>query len=276
MTAEQRVLSLGVFVKSHAAAILEAWMQYQSCPADLSERQARHYCELILEGIAQTDTLEWSDPSLKVLKERLVEISQAYALHRATPSETALTMFSLKEALVALLRETITDRAVIWQTIVAYNGMIDRMGLYTIETFSARRESMIYEQQRSILELSTPVIKLWDKILALPVVGTVDTVRTQQIMESLLQMIVDTAAQVVLVDITGVPIVDTTVARHLLQTVTAARLLGAEVILVGISPRIAQTLVHLGVDLGDVTTRASMASGLELALARTRQKVVAA
>ncbi|MGV3720350.1 MAG: STAS domain-containing protein, partial [Actinomycetota bacterium] len=146
--------------------------------------------------------------------------------------------------------------------------LLDRLPLYTTEAFQRAREEVIARQQQELLELSTPVVKLWDGILALPLIGTLDSARTQVVMESLLQMIVDTGAEVAIIDITGVPTVDTLVAQHLLKTVTAARLMGADCIISGIRPQIAQTIVHLGVDLQDVTTKATMADAFRLALRR--------
>ena len=154
--------------------------------------------------------------------------------------------------------------------------MIDRLGLYTTEVYQKSREEVIQRQQQEMLELSTPVVKLWDGILALPMIGTLDSARTQVVMETLLQRIVETGAEIAIIDITGVPTVDTLVAQHLLKTVTAARLMGADCIISGIRPQIAQTIVHLGVDLGDVVTKATLADafarGAEAARARRRPR----
>ena len=147
--------------------------------------------------------------------------------------------------------------------------MLDSLGLHTVKTFQKSREEVINRQQREMLELSTPVVKLWDGILALPMIGTLDSARTQVVMENLLQKVVDTGAQIAILDITGVPTVDTLVAQHLLKTVTALRLMGAECIISGVRPQIAQTIVHLGVDLQGVTTKANLADALALALKRT-------
>jgi rsbT co-antagonist protein RsbR len=151
--------------------------------------------------------------------------------------------------------------------------MLDALGLYTMETYQRGRETIIQRQQRELLELSTPVVRLWDDILALPLVGTLDSARTQIVMESLLQMIVDTGSAIAIIDITGVPTVDTLVAQHLLKTVAATRLMGADCIISGIRPQIAQTIVHLGVDLGEVTTKATLADAFAVALERTGSTV---
>jgi rsbT co-antagonist protein RsbR len=152
--------------------------------------------------------------------------------------------------------------------------LLDKLGLYTTEVYQKAREAIITRQQEEMLELSTPVVKLWDGILALPMIGTLDSARTQIVMETLLQKIVETGSALAIIDITGVPTVDTLTAQHLLKTVTAARLMGAECIISGIRPQIAQTIVHLGVDLGDVSTKAALADAFALALERTGRTVV--
>ena len=157
-----------------------------------------------------------------------------------------------------------------WST----NELLDKLGLYTTEVYQKTREEIISRQQEEMLELSTPVVKLWDGILGLPMIGTLDSARTQIVMESLLQKIVETGSALAIIDITGVPTVDTLTAQHLLKTVTAARLMGAECIISGIRPQIAQTIVHLGVDLGDVITKASLADALALALEKTGRTVI--
>lgn len=137
-----------------------------------------------------------------------------------------------------------------------------------MEVFQKSREETIQRQQQEMLELSTPVVKLWDGILALPLIGTLDSARTQIVMESLLAKIVETGCEVAILDITGVLTVDTLVAQHLLKTVAAARLMGADCIISGIRPQIAQTIVHLGVDLSTVVTKATMAEAFQVALRR--------
>jgi rsbT co-antagonist protein RsbR len=152
--------------------------------------------------------------------------------------------------------------------------MLDKLGLYTIEVFQKGREEVIARQQQEMLELSTPVVQLWDGILALPLIGTLDSARTQTVMENLLEKIVETGSEVAILDITGVPTVDTLVAQHLMKAVAAARLMGAECIISGIRPQIAQTIVHLGVDLADVTTKASLADAIKHALQRSELMIV--
>jgi rsbT co-antagonist protein RsbR len=164
--------------------------------------------------------------------------------------------------------EVLAER--IWQITL----LLDRLGLYTTEVHQKSKDEIILRQQHEMLELSTPVVELWHGILAVPLIGTLDSVRTQVVMESLLQKIVDTGAALAIIDITGVPTVDTLVAQHLLKTVAAARLMGADCIISGIRPQIAQTIIHLGVDLGDVTTKATLAAAFSVALQRSGLKIV--
>ena len=173
-----------------------------------------------------------------------------------------------------VLREVFAENsnALIEETWLA-TTLLDQLGLWTTESYQKAREQVILRQQEELMELSTPVVKLWDGILALPIIGTLDSARTQVVMESLLQRIVDTGAEVAIIDITGVPTVDTLTAQHLLKTITAARLMGADCIISGIRPQIAQTIVYLGVDLQDVVTKASLADAFALALKRTGRTI---
>ena len=200
------------------------------------------------------------------------EISSSRARRGFSPSETATFVLSLKQPLFRALQKATGNEASgmeLWKITV----LLDRLGLLSTEMYHKSREEVIGRQQRELLELSTPVVKLWDGILALPLIGTLDSERTQIVMESLLQSIVDTGAAIAIIDITGVPTVDTLVAQHLLKTVAAARLMGAECIISGIQPQIAATIVHLGVDLNTVATKATLADAFALALRRTGQTV---
>jgi rsbT co-antagonist protein RsbR len=204
----------------------------------------------------------------------LTDVSVKQALAGASPTDTATFVFSLKAPLFALLQQECgkdADRLSreVWTATV----LIDRLGLYTAEVFQKSREDVIRRQQEELLELSTPVVRLWQGILALPLIGTLDSSRTQVVMESLLQEIVQQEAAIAIIDITGVPTVDTLVAQHLLKTVSAARLMGADCIISGIRPQIAQTMVHLGVEL-NVVSKANMADAFALALRRVNKKVV--
>lgn len=211
------------------------------------------------------EAANWADA-----RQLLAEISQERVRQGFSPIETASFIFSLKEPLFAHLRAAIGNNTeqLVEQT-VAVGELFDKLGLFTIEVYQKSRELVIARQQQDLLELSTPVVQLWQNVLALPLIGTLDSARTQVVMESLLQKIVDTGASIAIIDITGVPTVDTLVAQHLLKTVAAARLMGADCIISGIRPQIAQTIVHLGVDLEEVTTKATLADAFVVALKRT-------
>ena len=200
------------------------------------------------------------------VRELLAALSRSRAVQGFTPSETATFVFSLKQPVFSRLRQELGKSATAladetWRATV----ILDKLGLYSAEVYQQRREEVIKRQQMELLELSTPVVQLWDGILALPLIGTLDSARTQVVMENLLQSIVDTGSSLAIIDITGVPTVDTLVAQHLLKTVTAARLMGAQCVISGIRPQIAQTMVHLGVAFGDVVTKASLADALAFA-----------
>jgi rsbT co-antagonist protein RsbR len=218
---------------------------------------------------------DWSD-----VRRFLEDLSRNRAMLGFSPSQTATFVFSLKEALFPQLRRLLEkDPAKLVTTMWTISTLIDQLGLYLTEVYQKGREEVISRQQEEMLELSTPVVELWDGVLALPLIGTLDSARTQVVMESLLQRIVDTGAAIAIIDITGVPTVDTLVAQHLLKTVAAARLMGADCIVSGIRPQIAQTIVHLGVDLQDVVTKATLADAFAVALKRlnlTVQKAGAA
>jgi rsbT co-antagonist protein RsbR len=219
----------------------------------------------VQSGDANTsESSQWSE-----VRDFLTEISRARALRGFTPSETATFVMSLKQPLFRQLQADLGNDAaalgdVLWHATV----MLDRLALLTTEVHQRSREETIARQQRELLELSTPVVRLWDEILALPLVGTLDSERTQIVMETLLQRIVEDGAAVAILDITGVPTVDTLVAQHLMKTVAATRLMGADCIISGIRPQIAQTIVHLGVDLSEVTTKATLADAFATALER--------
>jgi rsbT co-antagonist protein RsbR len=202
----------------------------------------------------------------------LDELSRGRARDGFTPSETALGVFSLKEAVY----ELVADSAELVPEYLAFTRMVDDLGLRTFETYSVTREQIISDQATAMLELSTPVVRLWDGIIAVPLVGTLDSARTQLVMEKLLDTLVATGADHAVIDITGVPTVDTEVAQHLLKTVSAARLLGAECTISGIRPQVAQTIVSLGIEFGDIVTKATLADALALALRQAGLKVVPA
>jgi rsbT co-antagonist protein RsbR len=207
------------------------------------------------------------------IRAMLEQISRSRALQGYSPSETATFIFSLKEPLFNRLNAVYgRDASQISQGVLEATTIVDKLGLFTFETFVKAREEVINRQSREIAELSTPVVKLWDGILALPLIGTLDSARTQVVMETLLETTVQQSAQVAIIDITGVPTVDTLVAQHLLKTVAAMRLMGADCIISGIRPQIAQTMVHLGVEL-NVDSKATLADAFKLALIKTGRGV---
>ncbi len=210
------------------------------------------------------------EPTLEVLD----ELSRNRGRMGFSPSETATFVLSLKEPLATGLRQEGGSLEQLFEDTWTISTLLDKLALYTTEIYQQTREEVIARQQEDMLELSTPVVKIWDGVVALPLIGTLDSARTGVIMESLLQRIVETGSEIAIIDITGVPTVDTLVAQHLLKTVAAARLMGADCIISGIRPQIAQTMVHLQIDLSSVTTKATLAEALRAALVRTGHRVV--
>jgi rsbT co-antagonist protein RsbR len=236
--------------------------------ADLRE-QSREFLSLFQQAAQQGDLSNVNDPAWRDVLELLRDVSASRARQGFTPMQTASFVMSLKQPLFARLRRELAhDPAGMGEETWTATMVLDQLGLYTTDAFLKTREEAIARQQTEMLELSTPVVKLWEGILALPMIGTLDSSRTQVVMETLLQRIVEIGADVAIIDITGVPTVDTLVAQHLLKTVTAARLMGADCIISGIRPQIAQTIVHLGVELGDVITKATLADAFAVALQR--------
>jgi len=257
-------------------AILQQWLERQlSAPglrtdrlgrSELTEHSRRFL--VLLRDAARSGGTDIHGAAWASTRQMLDDLSMTRAQQGFSPSETALFVFSLKEALFDRLRArneaADTTAAMIWHT----TTLLDKLGLYTTEVFQKGREQVIVRQQQELMELSTPVVTLWEGVLALPIIGTLDSARTQVVMESLLQRIVDSGASIAIIDITGVPTVDTLTAQHLLKTIAAARLMGADCIISGIRPQIAQTIVHLGVDLGTVVTKATLADAFAVALRR--------
>ena len=223
----------------------------------------------VFEPAVQSNKLDIDAPEWAEVRAFLDEFSKRRVLAGFSSDETAMFIFSLKRPVFDVLREESSDVKQLAANMWEGTLLLDKLGLHTVKAFQKSRETVISRQQQELLELSTPVVKLWDGILALPMIGTLDSARTQVVMESLLQKIVETESQIAIIDITGVPTVDTLVAQHLLKTVTALRLMGADCIISGVRPQIAQTIVHLGVDLQGVTTKANLADALALALKRT-------
>ncbi|HEX8203933.1 MAG TPA: STAS domain-containing protein [Isosphaeraceae bacterium] len=267
----------------HEADLLADWVGEQIAAAaggtsrlkegELRE-QSREFLTL-LRAAAQVGRLDdIRTPPWEGVRNLLGDISRARSLQGFSPSETASFVFSLKRPLFQrLLRQSAQDGRGLAEDAWGVTELLDQLGLYTAEVYQKSREDVIRRQQQEMMELSTPVVKLWEGILALPMIGTLDSARTQVVMETLLQKIVETGSGIAIIDITGVPTVDTLTAQHLLKTVTAARLMGAECIISGIRPQIAQTMVHLGVELAGITTKASLADAFAVALERTGRTV---
>jgi rsbT co-antagonist protein RsbR len=233
------------------------------------EQQGAQFLQLLSAALDGKQAIDLNAAQAKPLREFLEGLSRSRAQQGFSSGETATFIFSFKRPLFQALKlEAGANADALAEEIWAATQLLDSLGLHTVSTFQRAREELINRQQEEMLELSTPVVKLWEGILALPMIGTLDSQRTQVVMESLLQKIVETGSDMAIIDITGVPTVDTLVAQHLLKTVTALRLMGAECIISGIRPQIAQTIVHLGVDLQGVVTKASLADALALALKR--------
>jgi rsbT co-antagonist protein RsbR len=239
------------------------------------EQQCKEFIRLLGEGLKADSNMDFENPVWTPVREFLAGVSRTATAQGYTPTETATFIFSLRKPVFSRLKKEIKSVEGLGAELMAVSEFIDAMGLFTNESYQKCREELIAAQQQAMIELSTPVVKLWDGVLALPLIGTLDSARTQVVMESLLQKIVETGSSVAIIDITGVPTVDTLVAQHLLKTVTAARLMGADCIISGIRPQIAQTIVHLGVALNNVVTKASLADAFAMALDRAGLQVVA-
>jgi rsbT co-antagonist protein RsbR len=239
--------------------------------------QSQQIVDMLARSIKDSEDGEFESPSFDELRLFLNEISRTRAIKGYTPLENATYILSLRNTLLPLLAEELQGNADAFVREMQYfTTLLDKMGLVMVENYIRSREEIIRQQREDMMELSTPVIKVWDKILTLPIVGTLDSRRAQLMMEAMLQKIVESGSIVAILDITGVKTMDTLVANHLIKTVTAARLMGARCILTGVSPAIAQTMVQLGIDLTQITTRAQMADGIKLALEMTGRAVVTA
>jgi len=234
------------------------------------EQQTAEFIKLLAAVSEHAAAGDISSAEFKPIRDFLDGVSRSRVAQGFSSDETASFIFSLKKPFFAALRtEAGKDADALADQVWRATELLDALGLHTVKAYQKSREEVINRQQREMLELSSPVVKLWEGIIALPMIGTLDSARTQVVMENLLQKVVETGAQIAILDITGVPTVDTLVAQHLLKTVTALRLMGAECIISGVRPQIAQTIVHLGVDLQGVTTKANLADALALALKRT-------
>ncbi|MCA1245078.1 STAS domain-containing protein [Massilia sp. MS-15] len=284
MTTKDYAALISQLIQEHQADIGAEWIAQLEAlivrGTSSSKEQLRSHCQQFLSAFASAtrggelgniDHRSWDE-----VRDLLAEISSSRARSGSTPSETATFVFSLKQPLFTALRQGFgSDAEAVAVSSWTISTLLDKLGLYTIEVFQKTKDQIIVRQQQELLELSTPVVKLWNGILALPLIGTLDSARTQVVMENILQKIVDTGAVIAIIDITGVPTVDTLVAQHLMKTIAAARLMGADCIISGIRPQIAQTIVHLGVNLEDVITKATLADAFLVALERTGTSVVA-
>ncbi len=273
---------LSKLVHDHEAELLADWLErLKAAGGDgggrIKEAQLATQCRNFLAAFREVLAgQKGQSPALDRARDMMADISRSRAVQGFSPSETAIFIFSLKEPIFGLIQKQGAKAATTAvQDLGTASVLLDQLGLFTMEVYQKSREEVIIRQQQEIAELSTPVVRLWDGVLALPLIGTLDSNRTQVVMENLLQAIVEQAASIAIIDITGVPTVDTLVAQHLLKTIAAARLMGADCIVSGIRPQIAQTMVHLGVELS-VVSKATLADALALAFKRTGRAVVSA
>lgn len=269
-------------LRTHHAELLSEWKQAQLGTArkglikdaELHEQSAE-FLGLLEEATRSGELKDVNSAPWSNVRSFLARLSQKRSAQGFSPIETATFVFSFKSPLFSRLQQEYSrDAAALASETWTATQLLDQLGLLTAESFQKSREEVIGRQREEMLELSTPVIKLWDGVLALPLIGTLDSARSQVVMESLLTRIVETGSPIAIIDITGVPTVDTLTAQHLIKTITAARLMGAECIISGIRPQIAQTIVHLGVDLNSVITKSSLADAFRLALDRLRLQIV--
>ncbi len=278
---QQRTIDL---IRAHQDQVVTQWAENLNTGAQdarISPReldtQLREFWRLFLDTLAQSSAAGIGSSEWAETRSFLEQLSRDRVLKGFSSSETASFLFSLKRPLFELVQQGLADDPkLLGNQLWAITEVIDTLGLHSVKVYQKTREDVIQRQQEEMLELSTPVVKLWEGVLALPMIGTLDSQRTQVVMESLLQRIVDTGSEIAIIDITGVPTVDTLVAQHLLKTVTAIRLMGADAIISGVRPQIAQTIVHLGLDLQGIVTKANLADALALALKRTGQVVTQA
>jgi rsbT co-antagonist protein RsbR len=276
---------LPAIVEQHQKEILTEWLNQQLTSGEwragrIQESQLREesqrFLTLLTQAMQQGIEFDARSAQWSGVRDFLGELSRSRAAQGFSPSQVATFVFSLKQALFRRIAESLKgDPAALAATLWDATLVLDALGLYTTEVFQQVRESLIARQQEELIELSTPVVQLWPGILALPLIGTLDSERTQVVMESLLERLVATGSSLAVIDITGVPTVDTLVAQHLLKTVAAAQLMGADCIISGIRPQIAQTIVHLGIDLSAVATKASLSDAFALALKRLGLTVTA-
>ena len=258
-------------LRQNEAQLLDNWLTKQAATYGLADqpdlrRQASDLLNTLLQSLAADLTLSADGVAWQLVFDRMTAIADTRARQGYSPRDTGQYIVGLKEALLDVLQTGMTsDYKALYDETVALGRLFDRLVLVAFETFISGREAVILRQTNEIAEVSTPVIQVWDGILALPIIGTLDSARTQLVMENLLQSIVDTGSSLAILDISGVPAVDSLIAQHLIKTVNATRLMGAECVISGIRPEIAQTVVHLGIDLSNIVTKATLASALKYA-----------
>jgi rsbT co-antagonist protein RsbR len=260
-------------LKQHEEKLIEDWTDRVavSLRGRLSHAELRRQIQELhrtVHGALEAGAAGIEDDAAAELRGLLSELSSVRARQGFTATETAVSVFALKEAVLSVLDPAGPDTASL-RDYVLFSAFVDRLGLFTFDSYTRAREELIADQTEQLLELSTPVVKLWEGVVAVPLVGTLDSARAQVVMERLLQTLVDTGSPYAIIDITGVPAVDTQVAQHILKTVVAARLMGADCIISGIRPQIAQTIVALGIEFGDIATKATLADALRHVLRQT-------
>ncbi|TDW44627.1 rsbT co-antagonist protein RsbR [Flavobacterium sp. 270] len=266
-------------LKEHESKINTIWakllMERGSTDGVTEEEESKEFTSLLLDALKQGGNSEnLNSHAFEKLYDLLTGISISRAKRGFSPRETGQYMISFKEAASQILSEIEKDQATLYAANLELNAIVDNLTIMTFESFMRGREDVISRQTDEISEISTPVIRVWDGVVALPIIGTLDSSRTQIVMENLLQQIVDTESSIAILDISGVPAVDSLVAQHLIKTVSATRLMGAECIISGIRPEIAQTVVHLGIDLTGIITKATLASALQTAFNMLQLTVV--
>lgn len=265
-------------LKNNKQTILDLWVEKQKqeeeyFSVDDQIEESKELVDALVDSLNTSTIEDKNHAGFEKVNEVLMGIAVSRAKQGYSPRETGIYLFSLKEALLQTLSKNTNDAAVLYDDSLKISKIVDNMTVLTFEGFIKGREDVILRQTDEIAEISTPVIRVWDGIVALPIIGTLDSARTQVVMESLLQHIVETGSTIAILDISGVPAVDTLVAQHLIKTVSATRLLGADCIISGIRPEIAQTVVHLGIDLSNITTKSTLASALQTAFAMLQIQV---
>lgn len=268
--------------KSHSV-ILEKWIDSQSNIMTynddlISSQEIREQAEELLSAFLKNLNVDNAGngdaPEFDEVVEALSDLSISRAKLGFSPKETGVFVNGMKNAIMEVLEAELTaDPATLYAASKQLHTLFDSFNIVTFETFIRGREEVIIRQTDEISEISTPVIRVWEGILALPIIGTLDSARTQVVMENLLEAIVETGSSIAILDISGVPAVDSLVAQHLMKTVAATRLMGAECVISGIRPEIAQTIVHLGIDLSNIITKASLAHALRFSFQSLKLEV---